>query len=111
MAVSSENPAPKLVITVDPVVHRQIVEAAAAEGLSVSSWMTAAASRELKIRDGLMHEFHCAHQECGSQLTASDRHYLMRQVAAHLKDAHRVDRATETLMSYLEATCVTSWKP
>ncbi|MGH3767780.1 MAG: DUF1059 domain-containing protein [Pseudonocardiaceae bacterium] len=109
--MTSENPAPKLAITVDPVIHRQIVEAAGAEGLSVSSWMTAAASRELKIRDGLMHEFHCAHQECGSQPTASDKRYLMRQVAEHLKDAHSVDRATETLISYLEATCVTSWKP
>jgi hypothetical protein len=25
------------------------------------------------IRDGLMHEFHCAHQECGSEATESDR--------------------------------------
>ncbi|MGH3672427.1 MAG: DUF1059 domain-containing protein [Pseudonocardiaceae bacterium] len=109
--MTSEDPATKLVITVDPVVHRQVVEAAAADGRSVSSWMTAAASRELKIHDGLMHEFHCAHQECGSQLAASDKYYLMRQVAEHLKDAHRVDRATETLMTYLEETCVTSWRP
>ncbi len=35
----------------------------------------------------------------------------MRQVAEHLKDVHNVDRTTETLMSYLEATCVTTWKP
>ncbi len=111
VAVTSEDPLPKLTITVEPDLHRQVVEAAAAEGVSVSSWMTAAASRELDIQDGLMHEFHCAHQECGSEFTASDRHYLMRQVAQHLKDAHRVDRATETLMTYLESMCVTSWKP
>jgi predicted small metal-binding protein len=110
-AVTSEDPTPKLAITVDPDIHRQVVEAATAEGVSVSSWMAAAASRELKIRDGLMHEFHCAHQECGSEFAASDKYYLMRQVAEHLKDAHRVDRATETLMTYLESTCVTSWKP
>jgi predicted small metal-binding protein len=32
----------------------------------------------------------------------------MQQVADHLKEAHNVDKATETLMSYLEATCVTT---
>lgn len=111
VAVTSEDPTPTATITVDPGVHRQVVEAAAAEGVSVSSWMTAAASRQLKIRDGLMHEFQCAHQECGSYITASDKYYLMSQVADHLKDAHKVDRATETLMTYLETTCVTSWKP
>ena len=98
-------------VTIDPDVYRQVVEAASAEGVSVSSWLTAAASRQLKISDGLMHEFQCAHQECGGQFTASDKYYLMRQVAGHLKDAHGVDRTTETLMTYLEATCVTSWKP
>jgi len=35
--------ATKLAITVDPDVHAQIIAAAAAEGLSVSAWMTAAA--------------------------------------------------------------------
>ncbi len=47
------NPSPKLAITVDPGVYRQVVEAAAAEGVSVSAWMTAAAGRALKVRDGL----------------------------------------------------------
>ncbi len=47
------NPSPKLAITVDPDVHRQVVDAAAAEGVSVSSWMTTAARRALKVRDGL----------------------------------------------------------
>lgn len=55
-----------------------------------------------------MHEFQCGHQECGSQFTASSKEYLMRQVAEHLKEAHNVDKATETLMSYLESTCVTT---
>ena len=32
----------------------------------------------------------------------------MRQVEEHLRDVHNVDKATETLMSYLEATCVTT---
>ena len=47
------NPSPKLAITVDPDVHAQIIAAAAAEGLSVSAWMTAAARRALIVRDGL----------------------------------------------------------
>jgi len=46
------NPSPKLAITVDPDIHREVVQAAAAEGVSVSSWMTAAARRALKVRDG-----------------------------------------------------------
>src|SRR5260221_412515 len=47
------NPSPKLAITVDPDVHAQVVAAAAAEGVSVSAWMTAAARRALTLRDGL----------------------------------------------------------
>ena len=55
-----------------------------------------------------MHQFQCGHQECFSQYTSSNKDDLMRQVAEHLKEAHNVDRATETLMNYLEATCVTT---
>ncbi|MBV9313381.1 MAG: hypothetical protein JO100_06440 [Pseudonocardia sp.] len=47
------EPSPKLAITVDPDVHRRIIEAAAADGVSVSAWMTDAARRTLKIREGL----------------------------------------------------------
>jgi hypothetical protein len=47
------NPSPKLAITVDPDVHARVVAAAAAEGVSVSAWMTAAARRALTLRDGL----------------------------------------------------------
>ncbi|MCA1673754.1 MAG: DUF1059 domain-containing protein, partial [Actinobacteria bacterium] len=57
---------------------------------------------------GHMHEFQCGHQECSSQFTASDKNFLMSQVAEHLREAHNVDSANETLMSYLEATCVTT---
>ena len=55
-----------------------------------------------------MHEFQCGHQECGSQFTASDKSYLMIKVAEHLRESHNVDTATQTLMNYLEATCVTT---
>jgi hypothetical protein len=47
------SPAIKLAITVDRAVHARIVDAAAAEGASVSAWMTDAARRALLLRDGL----------------------------------------------------------
>jgi hypothetical protein len=47
------NPSPKLAVTVDPDVHRRVVEAAAEDGMSVSAWLTEAARRALKVRDGL----------------------------------------------------------
>lgn len=47
------NPSPKLAITVDADVHRQILVASMEEGVSVSAWMTHAARRALVIRDGL----------------------------------------------------------
>jgi len=47
------NPSPKLAITVDPDVYERVLEAAQAEGSSVSAWMTAAARRALAVRDGL----------------------------------------------------------
>jgi hypothetical protein len=47
------NPAVKLAVTVDADVHAKVVEAAAAEGTSVSAWITAAARRALLVRDGL----------------------------------------------------------
>ena len=48
------RPSPKLAITVDPEVHARVLEAAAEDGVSVSAWMTAAARRELLVRDGLV---------------------------------------------------------
>lgn len=43
----------KLAITVDSEVHAKVLDAAAAEGTSVSAWITAAARRALRLRDGL----------------------------------------------------------
>jgi predicted small metal-binding protein len=53
-----------------------------------------------------MHQFTCGHQECGSQFTSSDKDVLMRQVADHLKKVHAVQTPTQTLMGYLETSCV-----
>ena len=47
------NPAVKLAVTVDADVHAKVLDAAEAEGTSVSAWITAAARRALRVRDGL----------------------------------------------------------
>jgi len=47
------NPAVKLAVTVDADVHAKVLEAAEAEGSSVSAWITAAARRALLVRHGL----------------------------------------------------------
>jgi hypothetical protein len=47
------NPAVKLAITVDSDIHAKVLDAAEAEGTSVSAWITAAARRALLVRDGL----------------------------------------------------------
>lgn len=43
----------KLAITVDSETHAKVLEAARAEGTSVSAWMSAAARRALLLGDGL----------------------------------------------------------
>jgi hypothetical protein len=43
----------KLAVTVDADVHAKVVDAAQADGTSVSAWITAAARRALLVRDGL----------------------------------------------------------
>jgi hypothetical protein len=47
------NPAVKLAVTVDADVHSRVLDAAEAEGKSVSAWITEAARRALLLRDGL----------------------------------------------------------
>lgn len=46
-------PAVKLAISVAADVHAKVLDAAEAEGKSVSAWITAAARRALLVRDGL----------------------------------------------------------
>jgi hypothetical protein len=47
------NPALKLAISVDSDVHERVLRAANEDQMSVSAWMTAAARRALRIREGL----------------------------------------------------------
>lgn len=47
------SPAVKMAITVDRDVHAKVLRAARQQKQSVSAWMTAAARRQLALRDGL----------------------------------------------------------
>jgi hypothetical protein len=76
------DPAAKLAITVDRAVHERVVAAAAEDGLSVSAWMTEAARRALRIRDGL-HAVARWERENGA-LTADEMAAARRRVADEL---------------------------
>jgi len=43
----------KLAISIDPAVHARVVRMARADGTSISAWMTEAARRALRVRDGI----------------------------------------------------------
>jgi hypothetical protein len=73
------SPAVKLAITVEAGVHAKLVQAAEAEGVSVSAWMTAAARQALLVRAGL-----AAVREWESEqgaLTAQELEAARRRVA------------------------------
>ncbi len=55
-----------------------------------------------------MHEFTCGHQECSSQFSSSDKEYLMRQIAEHVKEAHKLQSVPQTVLAYLEMACITT---
>lgn len=76
------KPSPKLAITVDADVHDRVLEAAAAEGLSVSAWMTSAARRALLVRDGLaaVADWEAEH----GALTEAELNAAHRRVAAQV---------------------------
>lgn len=76
------NPSPKMAITVDPDVHAGIVAAAAADGMSVSAWMTEAARRALVARDGLaaVAEWEARHGALTAEELDAARHRLARRV-------------------------------
>lgn len=78
------KPSPKLAITVDPDVHAKVMEAAAAEGVSVSAWMTAAARRELLVRDGLaaVAEWEAEHGVFSEAELAAARARVARELSA-----------------------------
>ncbi|HEY2404846.1 MAG TPA: hypothetical protein VGI10_02540 [Polyangiaceae bacterium] len=75
------NPAAKLAISVDRSVHAKVLAAAAADGMSVSAWMTSAARRALRIRDGLVAvaEWEAAHGALTAQELQAAHHRLARR--------------------------------
>jgi hypothetical protein len=79
------KPSPKLAISVDADVHRGVVAAAAADGVSVSAWMTQAARRALLVRDGLaaVAEWEAEH----GRLTEAEVAAAHRRVAAQVGEA------------------------
>jgi hypothetical protein len=82
------RPSPKLAITVDADVHDGVVAAAAAEGVSVSAWMTEAARRTLLVRDGLaaVAEWEAEHGAfTEAELTASRQRVTAEVRASHGK--------------------------
>jgi hypothetical protein len=78
------KPSPKLAITVDADVHARVVDAAAAEGVSVSAWMTSAARRALLVRDGLaaVAEWEADHGVLTETELAAARERVATQVGA-----------------------------
>jgi predicted small metal-binding protein len=61
----------------------------------------------IDVTNAEVYRFQCGHEQCGSQITAPTRDDLRLLIAQHLKEAHSVDKVTNTLLIYLESTCVT----
>lgn len=54
-----------------------------------------------------VYRFQCGHEQCTTQVHASTMDGLRLLIAQHLKETHSVPNVTDTLVSYLESTCVT----
>jgi hypothetical protein len=84
------NPSPKLAITVDPEIHKNIVAAAAHDGVSVSAWITAAAREALQRRTGL--EAVALRERQHGRFTADEMEEARRSVRAQLRTPPKVRR-------------------
>ncbi|GAB4196725.1 MAG: hypothetical protein OHK0013_04230 [Sandaracinaceae bacterium] len=80
------NPAIKLAVTIDPEVHAAVVRLAHADGVSISAWMTEAARKAVRLRDGLtaVAEWEAEH----GALTEDEMEAARRRV----RDVHRPRR-------------------
>jgi hypothetical protein len=85
------KPSPKLAITVDADVHERVLDAAAEEGISVSSWMTDAARRALLVRDGLtaVAEWEAQHGAFSDEEMNVARERVRRQLAKRTSKPRR----------------------
>lgn len=84
------NPSPKLAITIDPDVHKNILAAAARDRVSVSAWMTSAAREALQRRAGLaaVAEWEAQH----GRLTAEEMNEARRNVRAQIRTSRTIRR-------------------
>ena len=83
------TPSPKLAVTIDPEVHQGVLAAAAADGVSVSAWLTSAARRALQVRDGLaaVREWESEHGELTEAELKAARERLSRRPRARRRSA------------------------
>ena len=84
------NPSPKLAITVDPEIHKNILAAATRNGVSVSAWMTEAAREALRRRTGLAAVGLWEKQN--GRFTPQEMEDARRNVQAQLRAASKVRR-------------------
>lgn len=77
-------PALKLAITVDRDVHAKVIEAAAQDDMSVSAWLTEAARRAIKLREGL--EAVGAWEAQHGALTAHELQAARKRITAAISD-------------------------
>jgi uncharacterized protein YeaC (DUF1315 family) len=82
------NPSPKLAITIDPDIHKNILTAAARDGVSVSAWMTSAARQALQRRAGLAAVALWEKQH--GRFTAEEMNVARRSVRAQLRTSRTV---------------------
>jgi hypothetical protein len=83
------NPAIKLAITVDSEIHAKVLDAAQADGTSVSAWITDAARRALLLRDGLaaVREWEAEHGELSQAELDKARSRLARSRSVRKRKA------------------------
>jgi predicted small metal-binding protein len=54
-----------------------------------------------------MYVFECGSPVCRTRFTSGDNEELMREVANHVRTAHRITAPTASILDYLESTAVT----
>jgi hypothetical protein len=86
------NPSPKLAITIDPDIHKNILGAAARDRVSVSAWMTSAARETLQRRAGLAAVALWEKQH--GRLTSEEMNDARRNVRAQMRTSRTVRRPT-----------------
>lgn len=84
------NPSAKIAITIDPDTHKNVLAAAARDGVSVSAWMTTAAREALQRRAGLAAVALWERQH--GRFTTEEMNAARRSVSAQLRTSRTVQR-------------------